>query len=392
MKKLSYEAWAFINFTVLALFGVLLRYMMSFPSGGLSYLNILHAHSHFAFAGWSFLGLAVLIVRHLYQDEPAVFKWIFLATLVCAFGMLLSFSVQGYKAVSILFSTLFLVVSCWFAALIYRRSSSDIKKTIAGKLLKAGAVCIFISSLGPLALAVLKASGHSGVFYQNAIYFYLHFQLNGWMQLAVLALLAIRYLKDDAADKRTTLWTNLFILSSFPLFFIFPLWVKPPSWVIYTASLAAILNAWSWFMILGRVWHKTRQIPALVEMALLAISVKVIFQILICYPPIGEWTFLNRNLIIGYVHLITLGCVTPMLISQFDESRKREGAKTLDRLYELSTISYLVLLFTQPLLTLLGVTIPHFQIYLLAISVLFSLLGFAYSFRFFQPALKKVGT
>ena len=64
MKKLSYEAWAFINFTVLALFGVLLRYMMNFPSGGLNYLNILHAHSHFAFAGWTFLGLAVLIVRH----------------------------------------------------------------------------------------------------------------------------------------------------------------------------------------------------------------------------------------------------------------------------------------------------------------------------------------
>ncbi len=120
MKKLSYESWAFINFTVLALFGVLLRYMMNFPSGGLNYLNILHAHSHFAFAGWTFLALAVLIVRHLYEEEPGAFKWVFLATLICAFGMLLSFSVQGYKAVSILFSTLFLIVTCWFGALIYR--------------------------------------------------------------------------------------------------------------------------------------------------------------------------------------------------------------------------------------------------------------------------------
>jgi len=382
IKRIDYRRWLLVNFIVLALFGVILRYMQCFPSGKLNYLNILHAHSHFAFAGWIFLALALLIAGQIQMEISPAFKWILGLTLLCAFGMLFSFSVQGYKTVSIIFSTLFLLITYRFAYLVYNKWDFKSDNIISARLMKMAIACLVLSSIGPLALGALKASGNTGIVYQNAIYFYLHFQLNGWMLFGALGVFACRYLNaDNALQKTVNPWLSLFLFSAIPLFFIFTLWIKPPLWVFFLALVGAFIHTISWFVLLKKLFGFTRKIPLLIQMALIAISLKVIFQVLVCVPVIGGWTFSNRNLIIGYIHLITLGCITPILLQELFNVNSTVVYKTLNVLYCMLTVLYLMLLFLQPLLSRYEILIPHFQYCLLLISVLFCVAGVLYYIR-----------
>lgn len=385
IKKLDLVRWAFANFIILALFGAVLRYMVCFPASGLNYLNILHAHSHFAFSGWVFLALAFLICKQVKEPIAGTFKWMFLVTLFCSFGVLFSFSVQGYKFVSISFSTLFLLLTYWFSYLIYRKVQL-VKNSIFRTLIQSGIWCLVVSSIGPLALGALKASGNTGIIYQNSIYFYLHFQLNGWMLFTALGLIVVSFLKIESIQRSTSLWLMVFILSSIPLFFIFTLWTKPPQWVFLLAFISAAFNAISWFILGIKLWKNISQSSFLIKFALLSISIKVVFQLVVCIPAIGEWAFSNRNLIIGYVHLITLGSITPVIIDQFIKIDRLQYVKTVSKLYCILTVLYLILLFLQPLLNLYGMVMPHFHYCLFAVSVLFCITGVLYYYKLFNAA------
>jgi hypothetical protein len=388
INRIDFQRWTMANFIVLAFLGVVLRYIICFPAGKLNYLFILHAHSHFAFAGWIFMALAILLIRQIPEADTPSFKWVLLLSLTSSFGMLISFSLQGYKAISIVFSTLFLVVTYRFGFLIINHLKNQKYDIIFSKLIKAAVFFLVISSLGPLALGALKASGNMGIIYQNSIYFYLHFQMNGWMLFGVLALVAKKYLNADISTKQgLRLQINSFILSSVPLFFIFTLWSHPPQWVYLIALCAALINAGSWFALLFKLRSSSNEIPSLVKFALAAISLKVIFQILVCIPPIGEWTFANRNLIIGYVHLLTLGAITPVIINEFCLSLYKKASKYLNGFYTALTLIYLALLFIQPLFSVWKISIPYYQHYLLAVSILYCMTGIFYFRQFFCKPL-----
>lgn len=388
INSINFERWTFASFIILAFFGAILRYMLCFSLPGISYMNILHAHSHYAFGGWVFLGLTILISRSLSIASSSAFKLLMLIALMSSLGMLISFSIQGYKVVSIAFSTLFLFVTYWFAWLAYPKFHTK-NDSSSSLLLKAGIWCLVLSSIGPLALGALKATGNTGPVYQNAIYFYLHFQMNGWMLLTALGLIFKNYLQADKSSiksVRPCLWA--FILSGFPLFLIFTLWSKPSPWINAIAFTAALINAVSWFYIVKKTFRALRQLPLMIQVALLAISFKVLFQMLVCVPQIGEWTFSNRNLIIGYIHLITLGCVTPVLLHLFT---RHVSLKYIEISYIVLVVIYLCLLFIQPVLSLYSIMIPNYQHLLLCISLLFCCSGICYYRKLYcRPILKNL--
>ena len=395
MSKINFPRLTNLNFVVLAVFGAVLRYMLCFPSG-LNYMHILHAHSHFAFAGWVFMAMALIIVRRLGIHQSLAVNCILLLTVISSFGMLIAFSIQGYKAPSIMFSTLFMVLSYWFGYLVLRKLRGD--KRLFAKLLRGSVFCLIFSSIGPLALAALKANGNTGIIYQNAIYFYLHFQMNGWMMLGVLSFLFYDLAADEVTEKRLKSWLNPFLMSTVFLFFMFTLWSNPPAWVYLISFLASLVNAVSWLKIAGGlkpVWNNS---GLLIKTAVLALSLKVLFQVLVGVPAISEWALHSRNLIIGYVHLITLACVTPVLIAQFDNFRFLQTDENLERKYIILTMIYLFLLFIQPVLSALGLTVPYYQTSLLVVSVLYCCAGILFfrrtyqnlNFNFSQPTLNQV--
>jgi hypothetical protein len=252
---------------------------------------------------------------------------------------------------------------------------------ISFRLISAALILLCISSIGPFALAPIKAAGFgNGPLYQDAIYFYLHFQMNGFMLLAALGLLASGFLNPDL-DRNSRIWVYVFILSAAPVFFIFTLWADPPQWVWVLAFLGTLLNLLSWGKLCFHFKAEGLNLSLLQKAAVIAISLKLAMQVIICIPAVGEWTFTNRNLIIGYVHLLTLGCIMPLILDQFIKRGFLVGEKSLrliNRVFISTVIIYLFLLFTQPFLLLFSWSIPVYQHLLLAVSLMFLLTGFLY--------------
>lgn len=380
MKVNRYFRWTLINFVVLGIWGVLLRYLQFNSIPGVNYEFILHGHSHFAFSGWMFLALGLLIADSLKENIGRTFNTVFFLTVICSFGMLGTFSMQGYKAVPIIFSTMFILLSYWFSYLVFRNEAFKTKiSPLARKLIAAALIYLCLSSLGPFTLGPLMVQGlKQSPLYQNSIYFYLHFQMNGWMVLAALGLFAHHYLKTHMYPR---IWLNIFIWSGIPLYFIFTLW-SGFNWFLTALAIAgSVLQLLAWIKLCYFYKHEAGKLPFLVKAALLAITLKSVFQVLICFPDLGEWVFMNRNLIIGYVHLITLGSVSPLLLDQF----QRRGlwandtrVPLMNALFLATVVLYLILLFLQPALALWSIALPHFHDLMLGISVTLVLIGTAF--------------
>ena len=105
------------NLAIVALFGLVLRSKILFPIYFLDYRQFLSAHSHFAFAGWVGLSLITLLIFNLLPEAVAskkIYTWILIGTEVSSLGMALFFPIFGYNAVSIFFSSLYIVVNYIF--------------------------------------------------------------------------------------------------------------------------------------------------------------------------------------------------------------------------------------------------------------------------------------
>lgn len=381
-RKMVYAA--FSGFAVLSLFGVTLRMLAVTSLPGLNYLFLLHAHSHFAFAGWVFLSLALLILQAISPFKAGENKTIFIFTLISAFGMLVSFSFQGYRTISITFSTLFILVNYVFSYKVFRLGNAALKLNPGSWLMiRSSLIFLCISSIGPFSLGPLMALGlKSSPLYRDAIFFYLHFQMNGWMLMAALGFLMNTYLPEHTAqDKRLKTYAYMFIISTVPLYFLFTLWSSPWLIIKVIALVAALVNFISWIKILQYFLDKNRALPFLIKAALMAITLKTFFQLVTCFPLVGTWVFSNRNLIIGYIHLIVLGTIMPVILQQFVSLALVLDTplfRRLNAVFLITVIVYLLLLFIQPALGLFNVFIPNYQMLLLGISIVLFIEGLAY--------------
>src|SRR5215472_7475975 len=107
---------------------------------------------------------------------------------VSSFGMLASFTWEGYAAISILFSSVSILFSYWFAFQYWRdlRGVAIPRPVIV--CIRLALLFLVLSSSGPYLLAYSMSHGVGDrAFYFNSIYLFLHFQYNGWFSFAVLA-------------------------------------------------------------------------------------------------------------------------------------------------------------------------------------------------------------
>ena len=73
---------------------------------------MVHAHSHIALLGWVYVALTTLLHYGFVKDASnTTYNRVFWSTQGTLIGMLLTFPFQGYALFSIIFSTLFLIMS-----------------------------------------------------------------------------------------------------------------------------------------------------------------------------------------------------------------------------------------------------------------------------------------
>src|SRR6187431_1834301 len=133
-------------FFIAGCIGLLLRWHFVSPVHGLIYPYWLHAHSHIMFLGWVF---NVLYLAYVLEFIPSAkhkrYQTLFIVMQVLLLGMLVSFPIQGYGAVSITISTLHTVSVGIFYAWFFR-DTRDNDKIISLKYARMSLIFFLISA------------------------------------------------------------------------------------------------------------------------------------------------------------------------------------------------------------------------------------------------------
>lgn len=318
---------AFFNLLVVAVLGVLLRYKIAFSMPFVNQRYLLQAHSHFAFAGWITQILMTLLLAYLSgKTGDGVFRkyrWLLYGNLATAYGMLLSFPFQGYATISIIFSTLSIFVSYAFAIVYWKDLNRLEDHSVSHKWFKAALLFNAISSLGPFTLAYMLASRHVHThLYLTSVYFFLHFQYNGWFFFACMGLLCSQLSKFGIPNHQLKLVFLLFVSAIIPAYFLSALWLPIPAWIFALVILSVLVQDAGW-LILVRIIRRSlpgisRNLPTLPRwfflLSFVALSLKLMLQTISVIPALSKLTYGFRPIVIGYLHLIFLGVITLFIL------------------------------------------------------------------------------
>ncbi len=327
--KLNFSYWikfSLFNLLLVATLGLLMRYKIAFEFPFLNQKNIQHSHSHFAFAGWVSQTLIVLMVHFLSKQNSSIniekYKNIFIANLVCAYIMLFSFIFQGYGLISILFSTLSIFVSFWFAVVYFKDLKIVDDSSLSKNWFKAALFFNVISSFGTFALAFMMATKNVPQdFYLSSIYFYLHFQYNGWFWFACIGLFVSQLIPNLTIEKANKTIFNWFFISCIPAYLLSVLWLELPIWVYSLAVISGIIQILAWIKfskIITPNFIKNYTLTSFLKWIyisiIICVSLKFILQIGSTIPLIGKLAFGFRPIVIAYLHLVLLAIISGFIL------------------------------------------------------------------------------
>ena len=387
---------ALINLCIVAALGVLMRYKIGFEFPFLDQKNLQHSHSHFAFSGWLSHTLMVLMVYFLQTKISGFngnkYKNTIIANLICSYGMLVSFIIEGYGLVSIVLSTASIFVSYFFAYQLIKDLKVLNADCIAKSWLKAAVFFNVISSLGTFYLAYMMASKNVVLdLYHSSIYFYLHFQYNGWFFFACMGL-AFGFLnlrKSEHPFYETSF--KLFTAACIPAYFLSTLWLDLPVWLYAIAVIAAVIQVFAWFKLLIILIQTRRDFlenfsPLLRYILLFvsfALSIKLFLQLGSTIPAISELAFGFRPIVIAYLHLVLLAIITLFLLFYIYASHLiviNKNIKYGILLFSIGVLLNEIVLAVQGLAAFRYIPIPYVNEILFGIALLlfFGILFVAY--------------
>lgn len=318
--------WSLLSFLIVSLFGATMRYKIGFEFPYFDQKNLQHAHSHFAFSGWItqtlWVFLVLLIKNNLSGNRIKTYNTILLANLICSYGMLVSFTIQGYDIFSITCSSLSIILSIVFVFSYLQ----DIKfiNPQAGNYIKAALCFNIISALGTAALCYMMATKQiSQHYYLSSVYWYLHFQYNGWFLFASIGLF-IAYVKHIMPNYNHS--KNIFYLwvfSCLPAFGLSVLWLHIPLWlyIIIIAASVAQLIAWVIFLVelkkhafinKQNFFNTSNLIFIIIG---IAITIKLLLQLGSTIPEVSKLAFGFRPIVIAYLHLVFLLIISLFLVN-----------------------------------------------------------------------------
>lgn len=334
IRKCTIRRWIFVavlNLLMVAGAGLLMRLKVIFPLAWANQKYIMHAHSHFAFAGWVSHALMVFMLMatfHLRANDPLPkrYPYIIATNLFASYGMLICFSLQGYGLYSIIFSTLTILLSFVFAGCCWRDIRRSTIPPVVKYWFKASLFFVVLSSLGTFSLVRLMATHQLDPLKQLAsVYFYLHFQYNGWFLFGCVGLF-LYWLYDSSgvvACPKRLFW--LFFSCVIPAYFLSVLWWKAfPGWlyVIVLATVLLQLAVWIWFIgyifrSLGnknRRWGLNPTSRIVWAGVMIAVFLKIILQAASVIPSLSQLVYGYRPIVVAYLHLVLLVVISLFIL------------------------------------------------------------------------------
>lgn len=374
--------------------GLLLRFYFIMPIS-INYKYFLHAHSHTALLGWIYLGLTTLVYKIFLSKahKPKLYKRIFAFTNLSILGMLVTFPLQGYALYSIIFSTLFLFASYWFSWFAMKNVPRQYATRFSWKLIKAALWYLVVSSIGPWAIGgVMATLGPESIWYKSSIYFYLHFQYNGWFILALLGVL-FYVLEEKGVRFNTEKLKSFYLLLNWGVLltvFLSFLWFVPPIAVYVLGLIGAVAQLMAFyelFVLLKNQFPSLKKLFSAKSVFLLRIAcvlmvVKLCMQFFSAFPYVANLAFLFKNFVIGYLHLVFLGIVIPAMLVFLIYFKLIAVPKSFLWLFFFAFFSTEVLIFYKAIAIWQG--LPFFAEYYLLLAILSCTFPIAVGMLFFK--------
>src|SRR5690625_3728396 len=323
--------FAFFFLIITAITGVWMRAVPLMQQSWLIYDNVLHAHSHIAILGWAFFGLFIILLTiiwpHLKQKKHGIILAI--TIFIVSFMMFIAFLHEGYDTYSIIMSTVHIFVEYWVAYFIYKQLQvQHIIPNVAKLFIKGSLIALIISSFGPFALGYFGATGlRDSPFFDMSIYFFLHFQYNGWLFLFLIGIfLTILHHTNIIVSltfSKYGFW--IYFISLFPWYTSAILWAGVGNVIKIVATIGS-LGQWigvvTIILSFKNVWPSMKYTFTnltrinLISTFLLLIT-KSVMELGLISPMLANLVFDTRSVIIGYLHLTLLGFVSLFILTQF---------------------------------------------------------------------------
>lgn len=305
---LQKKLWIFpLMFGIIgSLIGLILRYAFTGSISAFPFKNFLHSHSHVMLLGFIFNGLMIMVWKYFTEG---IDKWSYRYYLIlqgCVLAMLIAFLIEGYAFYSILFSTIHLWISYVLLIRLWKRIK---EKNTLTQFVKFGIIFHFISSLGPYILGpIMIMEMNNSPWYQQAIFFYLHFQYFG---IFFVWMLAILFNKSNIILSKNY---SLAIIFSLVLLFTHSLDYSFDHYIINIIGFVASLFL---FLVLLKLKIGLFDVQKKYDIMFGIILLIAFLNIIGSIPIVANLVVESRFLLIAWLHLIFLGMYIPFIWISF---------------------------------------------------------------------------
>ena len=291
-----------------------MRYKIAFELPFIDQKNLQNAHSHFAFAGWVTQALMFFILdifkKNLTTSQQKSYQNIMVFNLFICYTMIISFLFTGYGIYSIALSVLQMIIMLYY----FYKSKIDLKKYGSSALnwILASYFFYIISAAGTFYLAYMAISKVMPQDqYLSSIYWYLHFQYNGWFFFACVGILLNQLMIKYEITLNPNYFNFLFI-SCIITYGLSVLWYNLNPLLYVLIVFGAILQTVGFFGLLKQInikrwiYKEQLKISLFILFILSALIVKILLQLFSVIPAVSKWAFGYRPVVIAYLHLIML--------------------------------------------------------------------------------------
>ncbi len=365
-KKLKNNLWKFpLVFGVLGgLMGLFLRYVYTGGISGFTLKNLLHSHSHVMLLGFLFNALIALLWIHFTEKIDKKSYFFYGGLQVCVALLLVGFVIQGYAAFTIVISTLHLWLSYVLLVRLWKRLKGT---TTIVNFVKVGIVFHFIASIGPYLLGPLKVGGlEESPWYQQAIFFYLHFQYFGSFFMWLLAVLFQQTQIFLSKEQLRAIVVSVVLLFTHSLDYSFDHWS-----ITLLGAIGGVLLFFQFLTIRTAFQDKKKSYSLFFDMLLGLLFLNCLGSI----PYVSDLVVQDRFVLIAWLHLLFLGIYLPFVWMQYPLQVKKEVwvfyavSVLLTELFllfpnsisEFFSISIMMLLFLAYLGVVLSICIVHLR-------------------------------
>ncbi|MDW3209817.1 MAG: hypothetical protein R8N23_08115 [Reichenbachiella sp.] len=323
MMIFRWSRMSLIFLLVIALIGTLLRGAGYFQLP-FSFEYLRHSHSHVAFQGWIYTLMVVILTYEFIPPKKIKekkYEWMIGVTGVIIVGILVSFALQGYAFFSILFSSLFQLMSYWFTFRFFKDVEKPVAHILSLKWIRTGLWLGILSSIAPWFVGVISAKGMAGSeLYQSVIYFFLHFQYNGWFVFVAIGLFYLYMERSGikveclSSQRFYTCW----LWAVGPAYCLSLLGMSFSDWVRIPSLIAALLQGLGliYFVPIVLSFYKFELkkkgfwVRNLLLLSFISFLLKTTLQCISVFPQLQELAFFSRNIVMAYMHLSLIGVLT----------------------------------------------------------------------------------